>query len=334
MSYYYKYDFVSPEPLYATVKEELKSYFDTGAVDDLLFPTYLDKCLRKLGKTTYKITTEPLFIEDFEARLPDNFHAVREAWMCSVVHGNPYPAASSLYTQAVAATTIQVAPLTIGGTPCNNPKCQHPNCDGTCMPEVVQAVYKTNSEIPRMWRRTYLLKPGNISTRKNCDLRYIDSWDRYSASTLYGREFTPGSSSYDSFDIRDNKFVTNFRNGMVHLVFYATEYDNIGNQLVPDNYRVREYIEAFIKFKVFETLTNQTNDETFKQLQQKLAYHKSMSDEAYVLAEIELKKETSYQKQRRIITTLNRNNMYELPNAISQVSGRYSNRWWRQNGWS
>ena len=30
MSYYYKYDFVSPEPLYATVKEELKSYFDTG----------------------------------------------------------------------------------------------------------------------------------------------------------------------------------------------------------------------------------------------------------------------------------------------------------------
>jgi len=72
--------------------------------------------------------------------------------MCSVVQGNPYPAASSLYTQAVAATTIQVAPLTIGGTPCNNPKCQNERCDGTCMPEVVQAVYKTNSEIPRFWR--------------------------------------------------------------------------------------------------------------------------------------------------------------------------------------
>jgi len=75
MSYYYKYNFISPEPIYSTVKEELKSYFDTGAVDDLLFPTYLDKCLRKLGRTTYVISEQVLFIEDFEARLPDNFYA-------------------------------------------------------------------------------------------------------------------------------------------------------------------------------------------------------------------------------------------------------------------
>ena len=58
MSYYYKYNFVSPEPVYATVKEELKSYFDTGAVDDLLFPTYLDKALKKLGRTTFVISEE------------------------------------------------------------------------------------------------------------------------------------------------------------------------------------------------------------------------------------------------------------------------------------
>ena len=113
MSYYYKYNFVSPEPLYATVKEELKSYFDTGAVDDLLFPTYLDKCLKKLGRTTYVISEQVLFIEDFEARLPDNFHAVREAWMCASIPGNPYPAASSFYSQAANATTIQVSPLTL-----------------------------------------------------------------------------------------------------------------------------------------------------------------------------------------------------------------------------
>ena len=27
MSYYYKYNFVSPEPVYSTVKEELKSFY-------------------------------------------------------------------------------------------------------------------------------------------------------------------------------------------------------------------------------------------------------------------------------------------------------------------
>jgi len=152
MSYYYKYAFVSPEPVYSTVKEELKSYFDTGAVDDLLFPTYLDKALKKLGRTTYVITDEILFVQDFEARLPDN-------------------------------------------------------------------------------------------------------------------------------------------------------------------YRIREYVEAFLKFKVFETLTNQTNDETFNQLQQKLLYHKQAYEESFIMAMIEVKKQTGWEKQRRIKNDLNRFNMYELPTS-------------------
>jgi hypothetical protein len=319
MSYYYKYNFISPEPIYATVKEELKSYFDTGAVDDLLFPTYLDKCLRKLGRTTYVISEQLLFIEDFEARLPDNFHAVREAWMCAHVSGNPSPSATSFYSQAANNTTIQISPLTIGGSSCNNPSCQNPNCNNSCMPELVQAVYKTNNEIATSYRYDYLLKPGNISTRKNCDVQYTNDWNSYEPPI---GEFTPGSSTYDSFDIRDNKFVTNFRNGVIHLLFYATEYDDIGNQLVPDNYRIAEFVESFIKYKVFEVLTNQTNDETFNQLQQKLGYYKQLHDEAFIMADIEIKKQTSSQKQRRIKKDLNRFNMYELPNNTNRYGTR------------
>lgn len=302
MSYYYKYNFVSPEPVYSTVKEELKSYFDTGAIDDLLFPTYLDKALKKLGKTTYIIDEDVLFIEDFQARLPDNFYAVREAWMCTEVSSYPYQSANSFYSQAASSTTIQIAPLTIGGTPCNNPVCQNPQCDGTCMPVLVQAVYKTNNSVERGFTHEYLLKPGNISAKQHCGLDYTHS-------------FTPGSSSVDSFDIRDNKFVTNFRKGVVHLIFYGTEYDEIGNQLIPDNYRIREYVEAFIKFKMFEILTNQTNDETFNQLQQKLVYHKQAYEEAFIMADIEIKKQTPWEKQARIKNDLNRFNMYELPTS-------------------
>ena len=300
MSGYYKYAFISPEPVYSTVKEELKSYFDTAAVDDLLFPTYLDKALKKLGRTTYVITDEILFVEDFQARLPDNFYAVREAWMTTEVAAYPYQSANSFYSQASSATTIQVSPLTIAGTACNNVGCQDPGCEGTCMPVLVQAVYKTNNSVTRGFTHNYLLKPGNISAKQHCDVEYTNN-------------FTPGSASIDSFDIRDNKFVTNFRNGVVHLIFYATEYDDIGNQLIPDNYRIREYVEAFLKFKVFEMLTNQTNDETFNQLQQKLMYHKQLYEEAFIMASIEIKKQTAEEKQRRIKNDLNRFNMYELP---------------------
>jgi hypothetical protein len=67
--------------------------------------------------------------------------------------------------------------------------------------------------------------------------------------------------------------------------------------LVPDNFRIKEYI-SFLKFKVFEILTNQTNDETFNQLQQKLMYYKAAADEAYIMADIEIKKLPSWAIQQ------------------------------------
>ena len=322
MSYYYKYNFISPVPVYATVKEEFKSYFDTGAVDDLMFPTYLDKCLRKLGRTTYVISQEILHINDYQARLPDNFFAVREAWMCTAVNGFPYQQANSFYSQAATATTIQVSPIT---TDCTipSPCCGNVGCDGSCMPELIQTVYKTNNEAAVSYRREYLLKPGNISAQGNCGVDYTNNWEFYAQAPPIN-EFTPGSSWYDSFDIRDNKFVTNFRNGVVHLLFYATEYDAGGNQLIPDNYRIREYVEAFIKYKVIETLTNQVNDETYNQLERKMMNYKQQSEEAFIMADIEIKKQDPWTKQRRIKNDLNRFNMYELPNR----SNRYG---WRRN---
>jgi hypothetical protein len=306
MSYYYKYNFISPEPVYATVKEEFKSYFDTGAVDDLLFPTYLDKCLRKLGRSSYVISEQLLYIEDFEARLPDNFFAVREAWLCTSIPGYPYQTANSFYSQAASQTTIQVSPVISGGAPCTNLECTT-GCP-SCMPELIQAVYKTNQQVAVEYHRQYLLKPGNISVKAHCDLQCANF----------------GSSAADSFDIRDNKFVTNFRNGVVHLVFYSTAYDGVGNELIPDNYRIREFVEAFIKYKMIETLTNQTNDETYNQLERKMMNYKQMADEAFIMADIEVKKQDSWAKQRRIIQDLNRFNRYELPNR----SYRYG---WRRN---
>lgn len=323
MSNYYKYSFISPEIVYATVKEELKSYFDTGAVDDLMFPTYLDKCLRKLGRGSYPIAEDVLYIEDFQSRLPDNFYAVREAWMCTEIQGLPYQTANSFYSQAATQTTIQVSPIVTDGT-MPSPCCGNVGCDGSCMPELMQTVYKTNNATAIAYQRLYLLKPGTISAKKNCGVDYTNNWEFYQNPTPVNN-FTPGASGYDSFDIRDNKFVTNFRNGIVHLVFYSTEYDGVGNQMMPDNYRIREYIEAFIKYKVFETLSNQVNDETFNQIQQKLMYYKQLADEAFIMADIEIKKQDSWTKQRRIKNDLNRFNMYELPNRVNRSGWRRNN---------
>lgn len=320
MSYYYKYNFTTPEIVYSTVKEELKSYFDTGAIDDLLFPTYADKCLRKLGRSSYVISEQILYIEGFEARLPDNFFAMREAWMCAEIPQNPYQSPNSFYSQAASQTTIQVSPVIYGGQACTNLECTT-GCP-ECMPDLIQAVYKTNNEITRSFTQSYLLKPGNISARRNCSLDYNNNPQAYGYNGVANNSSSPGSSAADSFDIRDNKFVTNFQRGVVQIIFYANEYDTAGNQMIPDNYRIREYIEAFIKYKMFETLSNQVNDETFQQIQQKLVYYKQLSEEAFVMADIEIKKQDVYAKQRRITQDLNRLNMYELPNRTNRYGWR------------
>jgi hypothetical protein len=239
--------------------------------------------------------------------------------MCTEIPELPYQTANSFYSQALTEQTIQVSPVITDQVPCNG-NCPPDSC--TCMPDIIQAVYKTNHQMTRGYKRSYLLKPGNISAKSKCDVTYTDAW-KFTATNPHLNEFTPHSAGFDSFDIRDNKFVTNFRCGIVHLVFYALEYDGGGNQMIPDNFRIREYIEAFIKYKIFETLSNQINDETFEQIQRKLAYYKQLSEEAFIMADIEIKKQDVYAKQRRIKQDLNRFNMYELPNRISRN--------WRRN---
>lgn len=321
MGYYYKYEFTSPEGVFAIVKEELKSYFDTGAVDDLMFPTYVNKCLSKLGRATSPIYEDILYVDDFQARLPDNFIAVREAWMCTEIAGYPYQSPSSFYSQAASSTTIQVAPMIVNGVPCVEHECYDPACD-MCMPQMAQAVYKTNNEVNRTYVRQYMLKPGNISARKSCSLDYMSGWETYCQSSALCQS-TPYSSDFDSFDIRDNKFVTNFRKGVVNLVFYGDDSDELGMQMIPDNYRIKEYIELFIKYKVFETLTNQVNDETYKQLAEKMVHYKQLADEAYIMADVEIKKQTIWDKQRRIKKQLHNLDRYELPNRSRRFLGGY-----------
>lgn len=302
MSYYYKYKFTSPEGIYSIIKEELKSYFATGAIDDLMFPTYLSKALNHLGKSSYYIAEDLIYLDDFKARLPDNFHAVREAWLCTEISALPYQTANSFYSQATSQTTIKVSPNTTNEV-CSNPSCT--GC-GECMPELIQTVYKTNNEIARSFKKTYLLRPGNINTKRNCDLECANF----------------NASGPDSYDIHDNKIITNFRSGTIYLIFYANEYDDCQNQLVPDNYFIKEYVEKFLKFKMFETLCNQTNDETYNQLLLKKKEAKEQSDEAFILANTEVKKQTPEQKLMAIrAQNANFAKKYELPTR--------SFKWWR-----
>lgn len=269
-SNYFKYNFVSPEPVFALVKEELKSYFDTGAVDDTLFPIWTNKCLNKLGKGSYKIRETLLRIKDFKGRLPDNFKGVREAWLCAAYDISiQHP--SARYTQVVQTSTR-----------IDNPDVFCKLCEECENPDIVQAIYKTTNEVLYQFRRTYLLKPANINTNHECELECANI----------------GIEAQESYDIRDNNFVVTFREGIVHLVYYSYETTEEGYQLIPENVRIQEYIESYIKYKTFEQLYNQVTDETYNQIEKKYETYKAEQYEKKILAETEMKKQTTWQKRQ------------------------------------
>jgi hypothetical protein len=86
---------------------------------------------------------------------------------------------------------------------------------------------------------------------------------------------------------------------------------------------IKQVYDHLIKYKVFETLSNQINDETFNQIQAKLAYYKQLSEEAFIMAYTEIKKQDVWTKQRRVRNDLQRFAQYELPNR----SSRYGSGW-------
>lgn len=285
MSLYYKYNFVSPAPLLALIQEELKSYLDTGSIDTLMWPVYLSRCLERLGRGSYEIVPAVLSVRDFQAILPDDVYKIREAWSCEDCTKD-YQLPSAVYQNIKSCSTRL-----------DTPDMYCDKCRECQSPDIINITYKTTNTVAFSFKRTHLLKPGNINAKSHCS---------DDCANFY-------SSSADTFDIRDNKFVVNFREGTVYILYYSKDLSCDGYEMIPDNLRIQEYIEAYIKSKVFEQLSNQVTDETYNQIQQKADRYKQMSDEAFQIAKVESRLETMYDKHRKIIRTLNRNDKFNLP---------------------
>ena len=106
--------------------------------------------------------------------------------------------------------------------------------------------------------------------------------------------------------------VTNFREGDIYLEYYSHQMDDNGYQMIPDNYRIQEYIRSYLKQKIFEVLYNQITDETFNQIEKKYVLYKQQADEAFIMADIETKKKTIYERAYAIKRDMHRNDKYKL----------------------
>lgn len=281
VSYYYKFNFVSPEPIFLELREELKSYFQTGVIDDVLFPKYTEDCLRRLGRASYKIEENIFQLEDYQCQLPENFAAVRELWLITPAEQH-YRMPNSCYEQALIRLNPERDDRCIPGQ--------------YCAPTEIRATYKSTGVVIQKFQCHYLLKPGNVHAKENCSL---DSLNMF-------------SEAQDTFDIRGNKLVTNFPTGTLYMVYYAKDYDENQYQLIPDNIRIQDYIKAELKYKCFDNIYNNVSDETLKQIENKMLLYERKRDEAKVLAETEIMKQTLEKQIMAAKAAKNRLNKYKI----------------------
>jgi hypothetical protein len=312
---YYQYEFQSPEPLFAQVKEELRSYFAAGMIDDLMFDLYVTQALRKLTKVGARpIKTCLLFIDCNEAKLPPDFFDYREVWATFGILSPSFRVPGAYYRSIVTTLTDLYDPCNDNcETDCCVPEqIDHSNCCGSCNPDSVQIITKAQTELQHSIRLSYLLTPGNIATRG------------------YGDLISPNHrmSNTSKFHIQNGKISVEFREGDIYMAYYAKDEDCEGNQLVPVNYRIEQYIIDFIKCKLFEFLWNTTTDETFNQAFQKYKVYEQKKDESYILADIEMKKDTIEKKVARIKKDQHRHDDYRTMLQGNWYRGRRRGNEW------
>lgn len=264
MSYVYKYNFISPSVIFAEVKEELRSYFDTGIIDDLMFPRWTDYIVRKIGKAAYPVKQKIAKVEDFMTDLPDQFYRMREVFICHRLDEVEIPQANSTYVQKSYLTGENLT---------------YEMCRG-CIPDCVTIVEKSRGTVMFTFKLSHLLTPGNIYTSTLCE----SSCDR-----------GQGSNSLNSYDIHGKKIVVRFRTGTLYMTYYEESYDENYNQMIPDFPEFENYLKNYLKYKCFEVIYNSITDETFKQVESKLLFYKQQQEEAFIIVKGELMKKTPYQ---------------------------------------
>jgi hypothetical protein len=233
-------NFITSEPLIAEVKQELKSYFEAGAVSEVLIPTFIDQALRKLKVMVLKPEDAVLHFVNYKSELPCDFALLDRA---------------TLYDSDITFSAGMVA---LKGYWYQSYEILQGCVD--CTPKT------------EYFEQLMIPTPGFKITMKN------PKWLRvYHGSKSLCTEGCPNLThpSPDVIQIHDNRTVSaSFEEGCIYVRYFARPVDDEGIPMVPEVLEVEEYIKSYLKFKFFEMLWHSQLDESSAQIERKFQYYK------------------------------------------------------------
>ena len=294
---------ISPEKVFARIKEELKSYYSTGSIDTLLFPIWTKHCLDQFNNTFLPLETAVIDICNYKADLPCDFKSVKELWVCGTINKGPITSPFTFYYQSDCRISTNAD--TCSG--CSSSTCT--DCADIPSPVgipslcgVDKSFWVTNKVQTSMnfsFTVKAMLKPGNNKTFSKC------------SETSLNRS----CYSLDTFDIMGNKIVTSFLTGTLYLIYYAdATYDESGNYEIPDNDKFERYLYHYLRQMTFQILLDQCSDESYRQLTEKRNDEERRANDARIECRNYMMSETPYSVQQSIVRSYNRLNKYRIYN--------------------
>lgn len=306
--------FISPEHVYSRIKEEMKSYFNTGAVDDLLFPVWTKDCIDEFKSTYLPIETAVIDIFNHRAELPCDFKLVREAWVCATIKKNPIRSPFTFYYQ----TDCRINPSYIGCSECNSPECNldssntptpvalpnlcdlHLNNTNSCMCEAgdqFRVTHKVQTWMNFEFSVEGMIMPSDYRTMSKC-------WDNSP---------NRGCHSYDTFNIAGNNIITSFDSGTLFLLYYANPYeDEDGYYEIPEGDRFEKYLLFYLKFMLYQQLYEQSTDESYKIIKDKRDDAESRMLNSRERARQEAMSRNIYDVKKAIVRSYNKNRRFQI----------------------
>lgn len=273
-------NFTSAEEVYAIVKEELNSYFSSGVVTDIMFPKWTELAMARFNKSSMPIKVAYLPLDNYTAELPSDFDSVKSLWVCGLLYSDTLVNPSSYYYQKDCRITQIDDKCNECFDPCDN---DLPKKD-----ERYRVTHKITGVTHFDYYRSHLLRPGNNSAIRSCHTNCPNL----------------KANSTDTFDIQGCKLQTSFREGSLHLEYYSSNLSEDGTIMIPDNTFMIDYLIKYLKFKVFEMISNTVSDESYNQSIQKMQMAENSMNIAREIVKTELKKLDKYQisdliKQRK-----------------------------------
>lgn len=302
---------ISPAQIYARVKEEMRSYFNTGAIDDLLFPIWTKDCIDKFENTYLPLKQAVMDMYNHKCPLPCDFKAVREVWVTFTYDKGPVTSPHVFYYQ----TDCRINPAPAPGEACEDCvpgyQCMSPSqtptpvalpslCD---VPPEYIVTHKVMEQMMFRFHVTGMLKPGNFKTIGKC------------------ADGSPNLDAYciDTFDIVGDKLVTSFAQGTIYMAYFAEnaivpedEGPDAGYYMIPDNDPFQKYLYYYLRMMVYRQLFDQATDESFNQINAKYQLAQSEVDSAYINARNYAVNQDIYSVEKAIIRSYNRHNRFRL----------------------